>query len=213
MAEIKRTMLGRNMEAWINFANSLFCDLVTVDDEGYICISDVYKFKIDSDGNLELWVNDEQISAQQPVVYSNGNTVTALYNPNFVWFTSKGNEISESFMLFYEVVSGMHLFGYKVNSGTSFDNLGVITDKETLYQYTHNARLNFKTEPGTILYTSDVLFQNNVKITVDPNFLACTAVDIDQIVVFNMHEFYSLGSHIVVPIGFDISSEDSIQES
>lgn len=213
MAEIKRTMLGRNMEAWINFANSLFCDLVTIDDDGYICISDVYKFKIDSSGNLELWVNGEQISMQQPVIYSNGSTVTALYNPNFVWFTSKGNEISESFMLFYEVVGGMHLFGYQVNSGASFDNLGVIIDKDTLYQYTHNARLNFKTEPGTILYTSDVLFQNNVKITVDPNFLACTAVDIDQIVVFNMHEFYSLGSHVVVPIGFDISSEDLTQES
>ena len=219
MAEIKRTMLGRNMEAWINFANSLFCDLVTVDDEGYICISDVYKFKIASNGDLELWENDIQVSvALQPVVDYGGSTVTAVYNPNFIFISAKDSTRYGNFMLFYEVVGGMHLFKNRVNldsTGSSvspvvpviFDSLGPITDKETLYQYTHNARLNFKTEPGTILYTSDVLFQNNVKITIDPNFLACTEVPIDQLVVFNMHEFYSLGSHIVVPIGFEPEEE------
>lgn len=218
MAEIKRTMLGRNMEAWINFANSLFSDLVTVDDEGYICISDVYKFKIESNGNLELWENGTQISiARQPIVGEEGSTVTALYNPNFVWLTSispyKSTGSVEwdrytNFMLFYEVVGGMHLFKHRVNidnryTEVIFDNLGPIIDKETLYQYTHNARLNFKTEPGAILYTADALFQNNVKTSIDPNFIACTEVPIDQLVVFNMHEFYSLGSHIVVPIGFE----------
>ena len=208
MAEIKRTMLGRNMEAWINFANSLFSDLVTVDDDGYICISDVYKFKIESSGNLELWVNDEQISVSyQPIVSANGSTVTALYNPNFAWFTITDGTDNHSVMLFYEVVGGMHLFGYRLNSAVSFDNLGAITDKETLYQYIHNARLNFKTEPGTILYTADALFQNNVKTSIDPNFIACTEVPVDQLIVFNMHEFYTLGSHIVVPIGFEPEEE------
>lgn len=211
MADIKRTQLGLNMDAWTHFAESLNCELVTVDDEGFICISDVFRFKFEGTDTVKyivLYVNGEPVSSIGNINI-NGQIVTCVCSPDFVWFTILDNNTyldqpRTSWRFFYELVGGMHLYKWTVNTGnavtTSFGTLGAITDKETGYEYTHNARLNFNTEPGTILYTSDVLFQNNTKIVLDPNFLACTTVTEDQVVVFNMHEYYSMSSHILVPM-------------
>ena len=211
MADIKRTQLGLNMDAWIHFAESLNCELVTVDDEGFICISDVFRFKFegtDAVKHIVLYVNGEPVSSIGNINI-NGQIVTCVCSPDFVWFTILDNsryfdQPRTSWRFFYELVGGMHLYKWVVNKDnavtTSFGTLGSLIDKETGYEYTHNARLNFNTEPGTILYTSDILFQNNTKIVVDPNFLACTTVTEDQVVVFNMHEYYSMSSHILVPM-------------
>lgn len=212
MADIKRTQLGLDMDGWIHFAQSMNCELLTVDDEGFICISDVFKFKFVGTSStyrsMELYVNGEPVSVASQINI-HGEVVTCLCSADFVWFTINGNASyydhpNASWRFFYELVGGMHLYKWDTrlrnDATTSFSTLGALIDKETGYQYTHNARLNFNTEPGTLLYTSDALFQNDTKVAIDTNFLACTAVPEDQLIVFNMHEFYSLSSHIVVPL-------------
>lgn len=220
MADIKRTQLGLDMDAWIHFAQSMNCELLTVDDEDFICISDVFRFKFVGDGNLrqmQLYVNDEPTTVSTELNIS-GAIVTCVCSPDFVWFTILDNEgyydhARASWRFFYELVGGMHLYKWDTqvrgNVTTSFGTLGPIIDKETGYQYTHNARLNFNTEPGTILYTSDVLFQNDTKIVIDTNFLACTEITEDQVVVFNMHEYYSMSNHILVAMWNEEEEEGS----
>lgn len=217
MAEIKRTMLGRNHQAWINFFESFGYPIISVDEEEYICISDVYKFKVESSGNFTFFVNDEGYNtAYQPLIEAGGDVVTVVCNPNFVWVTIVSGYNRRRLIFFYEVVGGMHLYAYNDYNkndghvvGTTLTSVGPLTDLDTEYQYVHNERLNFNSEPGTILYTSDVLFQGNASIgytktVVDTNFLACTQVPEDQLIVFNMHEFYSMSNHIVVPLGFEL---------
>ena len=203
MATVKKQSLGNTEKAWVNFFESFNYPIITVDEENFIHISDVYKFKPNG-LSLDLYFQDTLVNSNNMFDYHTPALTTAVCGANFVWVTLHG---TGSLAFFYETVGGKHLYAWVYSHWHDpiyFKDIGALTDIDTEYQYTHNSRLKFNAEPGAVLYTSDALFQGDTKIVIDPNFLACTYLPQDQLVVFKMQEFYTLSNYIVVPLGVEL---------
>ncbi|MBO4542347.1 MAG: hypothetical protein J5725_04110 [Bacteroidales bacterium] len=213
MADVRRTTLPDKMDEWIPFMRNLNCDIITIDEEGeypYICIGDVYKIRFneaqyDDRKMIVIYQNDDHYEHPMGITPM---TVTISYTSDFVWLTiyDPANKwySMRTCCIYYEVLGGRHLYGYfyKTESppNISFNALGTIRDKLTGYQYTHKAVLNYDSPPNSISLCSQILLRNNIKVITDINLLSCTTVEVGQVITIDEHQYYSIGTHTLVPM-------------
>ena len=209
MADVKRKTLHAEPIEWINFARSMNCDLITIDDNDYICIGDVYRLKYDTVfDKLLVYENDSEM--YQADICKENEEVDAIISctSDFVWFTiSNGGYSGHSACtccFFYEILGGMLLYGWKFLSGNnrsiSLSQFDYFTDKNTGFTYSHTPVLQLDAEYEEILISNEIITKDGFKIVTDPNFISCTTVDVGQVIVFDNHDYYSVSSHTLVPI-------------
>jgi hypothetical protein len=213
MADVVRTTLPDTMDEWIPFMRNLNCDIITVDEEGeypYICIGDVYRIRFneaqyDNRKMIVIYQNDDHYEHQMGITPM---TVTVTYTSDFVWLTiyDPANTLyyNRTCCFYYELLGGMHLYGYFYKNEAyptiSFNALGTISDKMTGYQYTHKAVLGYDSPPNSISLCSQIILRNNIKVVTDINLLSCTTVDAGQVITIDEHQYYSIGTHTLVPM-------------
>jgi hypothetical protein len=188
---------------------------------------------------MTFWLNLNDPESYQDIVFFRisdsynilSTCVTVLYSSSFIWITidslpSTTTATSYRALMFHESLGDKQLYGSNLGYNwheitTSFTEINTNSnqcmDIVSGNPFLHIAQLGFPAQTGDIIYTASGLFQGNssagyTKVMVDPNFLSCTSIERDNIVVFDMHEFYALTSNILVPIGSELEVNNSNTE-
>ena len=214
MADVVRTTLPDEMDEWIPFMRNLNCDIITIDEEGeypYICIGDVYRIRFNESTHhnyTRLIIYENDLDAQEVHFGISEMTVTVSYTSDFVWLTiydpGDTSYPQRACCFFFEIIGNMHLYKWFWNYGGgmtySFSALGTVTDKITGYQYTHKAVLGYDSPPDSISLCSQIILRNNIKVVTDINLVSCTTVEVGQVITVDEHQYYSIGTHTLVPM-------------
>lgn len=138
-------------------------------------------------------------------VRGNGLRLTILYNNN-IFYLQTQDVNNRRGLFYYEKFNGQDFYGYK-GSGTSqgiafYDISGLdLHDVATENIYTYGDVITQADALGHILYLDvSILFIGSIKAFVNSEFISCSTITADQILTFENKNYYSLGTHIIVPI-------------
>lgn len=135
----------------------------------------------------------------------NGLRITFVYNNN-IFYMQLQDGGGRRGLFFYQKLESQKFYGYKGSKNTQsvafYDISGLeIHSVATENIYTYGNAITQAADIGHILYLNiSVLFIGSSKAFVNSDFISCSTITADQILTFENKNYYSLGTHIVVPI-------------
>lgn len=123
---------------------------------------------------------------------------TVVYSSNFIYIKKVATNTGR-FGFLYEKYGDQKIFGSSNGNDWLFETLPLLGSSDGLTYYI-SKMLNYSQSVGSIDYTVGSLFQSNLKIAEDNNYLSCTNVTADEVLTFESENYYSLGPNTLAKL-------------
>lgn len=212
-----RKVYPSNKTNFMGMINSISCPFATItESEGWMYINLANNATVNlnvgsrTDGVYVSFTYKNDTPTDSLLRYYSAMWVVLCYSENVFYlqindrFGSASNPTGRSSFIVYEKIETVDYVGWVYTTDTTRVGFRPITDvslmcvsDELLYKHTNV--FTYDAGVNRIDYSPhDILTQGGVLAVDDPNFVACTSVNGDQVCTFNGHNYYAVGTHTLL---------------
>lgn len=212
MAKVVKKAVTNSRSYWETMLGELNCSLVSTSVSGQylaITLNNDAVINLGFDGGpygrpMNIYYNGATTTFDNPQYpYLSGGTATFCYSDT-LFYMKITNSVTVSsnkgMTVLYEIINNEPCFGFVWNNN-SVDISAITLTNHNGLGYSHGTLLNYDTQPNVIDFMqNDAVFNSGTYVQADPNFSACTSVTLDRVITLNGSNYYTVGTHTMVPI-------------
>ena len=205
---VKDQTIGFSAEGYKAFFDSFNCPLITTSVSGTdftLSVGNNLQFVRGNNGKANYSVNGTSVGLGGAGV---NNQITVASSSNFFYMVFRSDvNTGQIYTLIElcEVISNRQYYSYLTANDRNVHSISelTLTDSVNLNgMYKHGKVLDYAADTNLIDYTADILFDlsDNLSGVTDLNCISCSTVTANQVLTFNLHNYYSIGANTLVPM-------------
>lgn len=204
MANVRRDVIAGSPSDWASyfsqFVNDSFITVDTTNNRIYIdeehefyLYRDYYGFCIYLEGVLS---SQATTSSDDTVTIGVSDTLFFLNVHNYI----RGDHM---YVIAQKINNSLIYYFWLGQQSDMFHPLDYTVDFKDINTstiYNHKILLSYDVEINKIDYTEDIIYANDSKVCLDPDFITCTSVEPNSVITFNGKNHLVIGTNTLIPI-------------
>lgn len=209
IVKCKNLTVKNNAQGWKDFFDSFNSSIISTSISGEILNVTVDNDLIiqfdDFSGTwfyIRVYRNGTQLTSKPMESGSDGKQELTIAASADMFYLQLKDRFPHYFSVVYENVASTNLYGYYYDASSRIPITAMtLYDVNSVETYTHGNVLNYACGIGTLNYLpNDIIYSGSSKYALDSNFIACSTVTLNTMITFNGKNYYSVGTHTLIPM-------------